>query len=75
MPTNENIPLRRDGSPEVVPIANPQTPVWPHGSRQPQLAHRKDQYRHEGFTETEMWEAHNPAEAGRLLGATTLPHI
>jgi hypothetical protein len=70
MPTNEKIPLPRDGSPEVVPIAKPQRkPAWPRGSHQPQFAHRKDQYRHEGFTEAEMWEAHNPAEATRLLGA------
>jgi len=70
MPTNENTPPRRDGSPEVVPIAKPQKkPAWTRGSRQPQFAHRKDQYRHEGFTEAEMWEAHNPAEAARLLGA------
>jgi len=54
----------------VVPIAKPQKkPVWPCGSRQPQFALRKDQYRHEDFTEAEMWEAHNPAEAARLLGA------
>jgi len=68
MPTNENTPPRRDGSQEVVPIAKPHTPVWFRGSRQPQFAHRKDQYRHEGFTHAEMWEAHNPAEETRLLG-------
>ena len=64
MTTNEKIPPPGDGTPEVVPIAKPQRkPAWPRGSR------RKDQYRHEGFTEAEMWESQNPAEAIRLLAA------
>jgi len=70
MITNEKIPPPRDGAPEVVPIAKSQRkPAWPRGSRQPQFAHRKDQYCHEGFTEAEMWETQNPAETTRLLAA------
>jgi len=71
MTTNETIPRPRDGAPEVVLIAKPQRkPAWPRGSRQPQFAHRKDQYHHEGFTEAEMWEVQNPAETTRLLAAS-----
>ena len=70
MPTNEKIPPPRDGSSEVVLIVKLQRkPVWTRGSHQPQFAHCKDQYCHEGSTEAEMWEAHNPAEVNRLLGA------
>jgi len=70
MTSNEKIPVPHDGAPHVVPIAKPQRkPAWPRGSRQPHFAHRQDQYRHEGFTEAEMWEAQNPAEATRLLAA------
>ena len=55
MTRTEKIPPPRDGASKVVPIAKPQRkPAWPRGSCQPQFAHRKDQYRHEGFTEAEM---------------------